>query len=57
MTQSKRFVDIDKELQDFITGNESISTVRKTKYNLNLFQLFLGIKFEMRDILEIPAEE
>ena len=57
MTESKRFVDTDKEVRDFIAEQESINTVRKTKYDLNLFQLFLGTKFEMRDILDLPAEE
>ena len=47
----QRFVYTDKEVPDFIAEQEPINTVRKTKYYLNLFQLFLAPG--LREIWEI----
>ena len=47
----------DEEIHSFIKNQQQENTVKKTKYDLNVFQRFLNECGERRQLTEIPADE
>ena len=47
----------DEEIHSFIKNQQQENTVKKTRYDLNVFQRFLNECGERRQLTEIPADE
>ena len=47
----------NQEIKKFITSQQQVNTVKKTTYDMNVFQRFLNECGEKRKVVEIPPEE
>ena len=47
----------NQEIKKFITSQQQANTVKKTTYDMNVFQRFLNECGEKRKVVEIPAQE
>ena len=47
----------DEEIRSFIENQQQENTVKKTRYDLNVFQRFLNECSKRRQLTEIPADE
>ena len=56
-TESHRNLLSDESIQNFIKGQQQMSTVKKTMYDMNVFQNFLSEVGEEREVLSLPPAE
>ena len=55
--QTNRFQSIDSSVEEFIDGQENEDTKKKTKHDVALFQEFLVLKGETRQMDELTPQE
>ena len=56
-SQTNRFQSIDSSVEEFIDGQENEDTKKKTKHDVALFQEFLVLKGETRQMDELTPQE
>ena len=49
--------EITSDIQDFILSKRPENTLKKTKYDMNIWKRYFEAENELRDIESIPAEE